>query len=296
MRLTLALGSACGLLAFWSGLFAGRSRLAARVEPYLNGLYGHSAKLAPPPWFVRPVLTGLVGLLPAGGPSLRRRLSEAGSGSSEEAFRHQQVLWMLIGAGAGGILAGRMVADRAATGELALVPVIVMLGALAGYGASDRSLSRKVARRRERVAADLPLALDLLTLSLMAGESVQAAFTRVAGAVPGDVGGALEMCLGDVRSGAPLAEALEALPLHLPGPPVARLADSLCTGIERGAPLADTLRAQCDDLRDARRRELLEAGGKREILMLVPVVFLILPVVVAFALYPGLVALDLLVP
>lgn len=295
MRLVLALASACGLVAFWSGLFAGRSPLAARVEPYLNGLYGRSAKPTPSPWFVRPILRGLIRLLPAGDPSLRRRLSEAGWRSSEEAFRHQQVLWMLGGAGAGAILSSRTIADPA-PGGFALVAVLVLLGALAGVAASDRSLSKQVSRRRERVAADLPLALDLLTLSLMAGESVQAAFTRVAGAVPGDIGGALEVCIGDVRAGAPLAEALEALPLHLPGPAVARLADSLCTGIERGAPLAETLRAQCDDLRDARRRELLEAGGKREILMLVPVVFLILPVVVAFALYPGLVALDLLVP
>lgn len=36
----------------------------------------------------------------------------------------------------------------------------------------------------------------------------------------------------------------------------------------------------------------MEEGGRREIAMLVPVVFLILPVTVMFALYPGLVALD----
>jgi tight adherence protein C len=56
------------------------------------------------------------------------------------------------------------------------------------------------------------------------------------------------------------------------------------------------LRGQADDARDARRRHLLELGGKKEVLMLVPVVFLIMPVVVVFALYPGLVTLDLLVP
>ncbi len=41
---------------------------------------------------------------------------------------------------------------------------------------------------------------------------------------------------------------------------------------------------------------LLEMGGRREVLMLVPVVFLIMPVVVVFALLPGLVSLELLVP
>jgi tight adherence protein C len=37
---------------------------------------------------------------------------------------------------------------------------------------------------------------------------------------------------------------------------------------------------------------LIEAGGRREVLMLVPVVFLELPVVILFALYPGLFSLS----
>jgi tight adherence protein C len=56
------------------------------------------------------------------------------------------------------------------------------------------------------------------------------------------------------------------------------------------------LRAQADDVRESRRRELIELGGKREVLMLVPVVFLIMPVVVMYALLPGLVSLNLIVP
>ena len=40
------------------------------------------------------------------------------------------------------------------------------------------------------------------------------------------------------------------------------------------------------------KRDLIEAGGRREVLMLVPVVFLELPVVILFALYPGLVSLS----
>lgn len=166
----------------------------------------------------------------------------------------------------------------------------LFLDALCGRG--SRSPARAL---RARTDADLPLALDLLTLSIMAGEPVQAAFERASRAVGGPVGSAFSDCVADMRAGIPALQALERLPDRLPALAVGRLADSLCIGIERGAPLADTLRAQCDDLRERRRRDLLESGSKREILMLVPVVFLILPVVVALALYPGLVALDLLV-
>jgi tight adherence protein C len=63
--------------------------------------------------------------------------------------------------------------------------------------------------------------------------------------------------------------------------------------IERGSPLADVLRAQATDAREAGKRALLELGGKKEIAMMVPVVFLILPVTVLFALFPGFFALNL---
>ena len=38
---------------------------------------------------------------------------------------------------------------------------------------------------------------------------------------------------------------------------------------------------------------LMETGGRKEVLMMVPVVFLILPVTVVFALFPGLAALRI---
>lgn len=53
------------------------------------------------------------------------------------------------------------------------------------------------------------------------------------------------------------------------------------------------LRAQAQDVREDGRRTLMEEGGKKEIYMMVPIVFLTLPVTVLFALYPGLSFLHL---
>jgi len=53
--------------------------------------------------------------------------------------------------------------------------------------------------------------------------------------------------------------------------------------------MADVLRAQAADVREASKRTHLEAGGRKEISIMVPVVFLLLPD--AFAVYPGLVML-----
>ena len=63
--------------------------------------------------------------------------------------------------------------------------------------------------------------------------------------------------------------------------------------IERGTPLADVLRAQAQDARDNAKRELMETAGKKEIAMLAPVVFFILPLTVVFAIFPGLSLLHL---
>lgn len=291
MRLLISLGMASGLLLLWNGLQAGGSPWTRRVDPYVRGLMNPSLAAE---HGARSTVATLARILPQGGPSLGSRLSTAGSPLSVEGFRYEQAAWALLGGLAGMLMAGWSAIARG-TEALGLGPIVILIGALLGYTARDVRLSRSIADRRARVTADLPLACDLLTLSIMAGEAVPAAFERVARALPGVVGDAFRDRVADIRAGVTTTDALQRLPGVLPGTEVGRLVDSLCVGIERGSPLADTLRAQCDDLRDSRRRALLESGGRREILMLVPVVFLILPVVVTFALYPGLVALELLV-
>jgi tight adherence protein C len=79
--------------------------------------------------------------------------------------------------------------------------------------------------------------------------------------------------------------------LTIPG--LSGFVDGVVVALERGTPLGDVLRAQAQDARVLSRRRLMEAGGRREIAMMIPVVFLILPVTVLFAVYPGLAVLDL---
>ena len=45
--------------------------------------------------------------------------------------------------------------------------------------------------------------------------------------------------------------------------------------------------------RDDAKRELLELAGKKEVAMLVPLVFLILPITIVIAIFPGLFVLQL---
>ena len=89
------------------------------------------------------------------------------------------------------------------------------------------------------------------------------------------------------------ASAFDALAARTGLPLVARFAEGVAVAVERGTPLADVLHAQAADVREAGRRELIEAGARKEVLMMVPVVFLVLPVTVVFAFWPGVVGLHL---
>lgn len=300
MRVLIPALAGMGLALLASGLPPlNPTRLPARVEPYLNGLGGRPSALVPAAGGMgrarRRLQEIALRVAPLDRISIRDRLLKAGQNASPESFRLDQVLWA-TGAACGVVAIGSLLGAFAVGPGTGTLFLLVPLASVGGWVARDRRLSRDLARRREVVRQELPLALDLLTLSIMAGEAVPQAFDRVARMLGGEVGQEFAHVVGSVRAGSPIIDALQDLPRRLPEPSAVRFVDGLCTGIERGAPLAETLRAQAEDLREAHRRELLESGGRREILMLLPVVFLILPTVVAFTLLPGLVSLDLLVP
>jgi tight adherence protein C len=108
----------------------------------------------------------------------------------------------------------------------------------------------------------------------------------------GELARDLGAALAQARAGTPITRALTEVAERTTLEPFARFVQGLVVAIERGTPLAGVLRAQAIDVREIGKRALLEAGGRKEIAMMVPVVFLVLPVTVLFALYPGLLTLT----
>ena len=96
-----------------------------------------------------------------------------------------------------------------------------------------------------------------------------------------------------VGTGSSLAESLALLSRRLEIPSLSRCIDQLIAAIDRGAPLAQVLHAQALDAREDAKRGLIERAGRKEIYMLVPFVFLILPLSVLFAVFPGIFMLRL---
>ncbi len=292
------LGVAMGLLIVLARLRARAVTLDERLAPYLRPRDATSTLL-------REVsrtsaVVRLLGLHDVGArlerfgsprDEVRRRLDRAGSVESVDHFRARQVVWTVAGLATGLGLALLLAATRGAA-VVPLLALVVVAGAC-GYVACDQALTTRVRRREERLLAELPTIAELLALAVAAGESPPAALERVASTARGELAGEIRRMVAEVRAGSPVTAALTALADRSGLPALSRFAEGVVVALERGTPLADVLRSQAHDVREAGRRALLEAGGRKEILMMVPVVFLVLPVTVVFAVFPSLATLRI---
>jgi tight adherence protein C len=121
-----------------------------------------------------------------------------------------------------------------------------------------------------------------------AGEGPLAALERVSNLGRGALAEEIAASVSEIRSGTTLTQALENLGQRTDLAAITRFADGVALAVERGTPLAKVLRAQAQDARELGHRELMETGGKKEITMLFPVIFLILPITIVFAVFPSL--------
>lgn len=304
----LGLGGAAGLGATFAIYGAPRNRrpkLDDRLAPYLRDTPRRSTLLAIDPArtpfptlerILRPVMSDATKLLDrvlGGAATTRRRLEQAGRQLTVDEFRAEQVLW-----GAIGLLLGVAASILLLAGNPHRSPVMLLIlcfaSTLSGVVLRDYSLSQEVAARERRMLAEFPTVAEMLALAVGAGEGPVGALDRVTRSSRGELAKELGIALADARAGAPLVAALENIAARTSLPVLARFVDGVAVAVERGTPLADVLRAQAVDVREAGKRALLESGAKKEVAMMAPVVFLILPVTMLFALYPGLISLRLL--
>lgn len=278
--------------------------LAVRVAPYVRDLPA-SSTLRPGPTepsgvgaaVFGPVLrraAELVEHVLGGSSSVARRLERARLPMSVHDFRISQAVWGLVAF----LAAALPSAVVALNSPERAVPLLIMCACAFGLGVllRENRLTAQVARRERRILEEFPTVAELLALAVAAGESPVAALDRVVRRSHGELSADLRDVLAEVRTGTPITRAFDDLATRSGLPAVSRFAEGVAIAVERGTPLADVLHAQAGDVREAGRRALIESGARREVLMMVPVVFLVLPTVVVFAFWPGLVGLSLVVP
>lgn len=290
-----------GVLLMYVGLPMHRKPdLNSRIEPYVRDAPVPSRLLSTPTdrldvnQVLAPLLRRLgrlVDQLLGGAASVRTRLERAGQPTDVEGFRAQQALWGILAMLIGGFYISLTFVGGDGSPVRAILVLVIGFGV--GVILRDQMLTRAAERREQQILAEFPSIAEMLALAVTAGEGAAAALERVANLSSGELSGELARCLIDARAGSSLPEALQGLADRTGIPSLARFVDGVVIAVERGTPLADVMRAQAQDARDSSKQQLIELGGRRELMMMIPVVFLVLPVTVLFAIFPGLDVLNM---
>lgn len=148
-------------------------------------------------------------------------------------------------------------------------------------------------KRVERVIFELPDFLELLVVAISAGDSIYSALRRVVPRMHGMLGRELATTLQAIELGSDIESELVDFSKRLPHRQVSEFCSKLNLALRRGTPLTKVLAEQAESVRQEILNQQIKQAGKNETRMLIPLVFLILPVTVLFAIYPSLKLLNL---
>jgi tight adherence protein C len=280
-----------------------RPLLAVRVLPYVRDLPQAARPVAAPAEagalgsLFLPVLGSAARSLErvlGGNASIRRRLERANVSMTVHDFRVEQVLWGVTAFAVAAALS--LVLALRSPGRTVPLLLLCVVAFVLGVLLRENRLSSQVTERERRILVEFPTVAELLALAVAAGEGPVSALDRVVTRSRGELSADLGAMLAEIRTGTPVTSALDALARRSGLPVVSRFAEGMAVAIERGTPLAGVLHAQAADVREAGRRALIESGARKEVAMMVPVVFLVLPVTVVFAFWPGVLGLHLVTP
>ncbi|MBX6383364.1 MAG: type II secretion system F family protein [Microbispora sp.] len=165
-------------------------------------------------------------------------------------------------------------------------PVGVLAGMATAIGlfiAVRRREPAEIRCRRDRIAADLPFAVDLIVACLRAGQPMSGAVETTAVAISGPVGERLSWVGAQMRLGAPPEEAWAALSDE---PALAALARTMVRAAQSGAPVADVLTRLADDARHAARAAASAAARRVGVHAVAPLGLCFLPAFVFLGIIP----------
>ncbi|WP_237771518.1 type II secretion system F family protein [Kribbella sp. ALI-6-A] len=182
----------------------------------------------------------------------------------------------------------RLAATLAAAACLLLLPIPwSAVPAVAIYVAIPILLSRlepaATRKRNARLAADLPLAVDLLAACLRAGRPPQAAIATVGQAIDGPLAALFAELEHRLDLGTDPIDAWSVLRAE---PTCAPFARAVQRALRSGAPLAKTLESQSTDLRQSRRWTAEEQSRAVETRSVLPLGLCFLPAFVLLGVVP----------
>lgn len=143
------------------------------------------------------------------------------------------------------------------------------------------------------VNEELSSILQMVSIMISAGESPVASLRYISERSDGILPKLISQELENLESEGSLIKTLDFLSISTGSKQVRRLGNSIQVAIDRGSPLRQVIQNQVTSLNKEIHTQLLKKSGKSEIALLIPVVFLILPVSILFAIWPSIYSLNL---
>lgn len=162
-------------------------------------------------------------------------------------------------------------------------------GGVLGYLVPQMVVTSKVKKRKKQILLSMPSALDLLTISVEAGLSFDAALSRVAEKYENALTTEITQVLNEVRLGRPRVEALEDMARRCKVEELTNFVQAVVQSEQLGVGIANVLRIQSEEIRRRRRQRAEEQGQKAPLKMLFPMVGCIFPTLFIVLLGPAVV-------
>lgn len=172
--------------------------------------------------------------------------------------------------------------------KYARVPFLVLLSLCAAATLiQQRKLQRGRDAWRENLDGELPGLLQMLTLMISSGIAPLRAIEIISERCESNLSFELGILIDQVKRGESSSQALDLFAKRIDTLDSRRFSNAISMALERGSPLIPVLTSLVSDVRNEEKFRLLKRAGKAEIALMVPVVFLLLPISVVFALYPS---------
>jgi tight adherence protein C len=213
-----------------------------------------------------------------------RKLLLAGSPSGWDAERI--LAFKIIGLAAG-VIGGFFVTTL--VGDLAPFIRFVLIGLLAfvGFMLPDSMLNRRVEERQKEILRTLSDTLDLLTISVEAGLSLNAAIAQVVQNVPGVLSSEFARMLQEIQLGVPRADAFRNLAERTDVEELNAFALAMIQADVFGVSIASVLRTQAQQLRIKRRQRAEAKAQQTPVKIVFPLILCILPALFVVIVGPG---------
>ena len=172
--------------------------------------------------------------------------------------------------------------------------VIALITSLAPHPIATARVwwNKRSSATRKRVDEEIATFLDRASIVLAAGVSVHAMWERLGRNSTGILGAEAAVISREASTGVSLDDAYARSATRLSHDGWSRFLGQVSASRRHGTPIADIVRGIAVEERAAAGRRLIEMASARETVMLLPLVFVILPMTVLVAVFPGIVALG----